>query len=153
MLFDIENPRNRGDISRLEELLIEYNLGKSTFKFGQMLINTPFINVQDSRMMPSIPSGFWFYIDELTHIKIEGGWLSGISPRGTVRWFSIGQSVGLYLLGVDERGLPSGYAGNISSLGIFILGAEGRIFSDLKAQLWSYYFENVFHTGLLQIEY
>lgn len=152
-LFDIENPRNRSDVDRLEELQIEYNLGKSTFKFGKMLINTPFINSQDSRMMPTIARGFWFNIEELTHLKIQGGWLGGISPRGTARWFSMGQSLGLYPVGVDERGLPSGYTGNISSSGIFILGVGARIHSDFKAKLWSYYFENVFHTGLLQIEY
>lgn len=152
-LFDVENPQNRSNIDRLEELLIEYNLGNSTFKFGKMLINTPFINLQDSRMRPTVTRGFWFYIDEWPHLKFQGGWLGGISPRSTVRWFSMGQSLGVYPVGVDERGLPSGYSGNISSLGVFILGADGRIHSDLKAKLWSYYFENVFHTGLLQIEY
>jgi hypothetical protein len=58
-LFDIENPENKHDLDRLEELYLKYNFGKSHIIAGKQLINTPFINLQDGRMRPTEVGGLY----------------------------------------------------------------------------------------------
>lgn len=45
-LFDVENPGNKNDLDRLEELYLKYNLSKSAVTVGKIHINTPFINLK-----------------------------------------------------------------------------------------------------------
>ena len=151
-LFDLEDPGNHHNLDRLEELLIEYHVGKSMLKFGKMLVNTPFINLQDGRMRPTGVQGLWFYLNELDNVNFQGGWLYAISPRSTTRWMPIGQSLGINPVGVDVFGRPSGYAGQISSKGVFVLGNEWEITQGISTKLWNYYFENVFNLAMFQVD-
>src|SRR5687767_12873570 len=59
-LFDVEDPSNKNDIDRLEELYLKYNYRNSSVTLGKQLINTPLINLQDSRMRPTGVDGIWF---------------------------------------------------------------------------------------------
>jgi hypothetical protein len=94
-LFDVENPGNKNDLDRLEELYLKYNLSKSAFTVGKININTPFINPQDGRMRPTISEGVWLNINESKKFGVNGGWIWRISPRSTVQWFSIANSMGI----------------------------------------------------------
>jgi hypothetical protein len=152
-LFDVEDPANTHDIDRLEELLVEYHFGDNMVKFGRMLINTPFINLQDGRMRPTEVAGFWFYSEEVPNLELQGGWIYAMSPRGTVRWVSTAETLGIYPKGTDIFGNPSMYRGNIESQGVFVVGSLWKATPKLDIKLWNYYFENVFNTALLQSNY
>jgi hypothetical protein len=152
-LFDIEDPENKKDIDRLEELYLKYSHSNSSIIFGRQLINTPFVNLQDGRMRPTGVEGIWFDVNEIKDTKIEGGWLYDISPRGTVRWFNTGQSIGVYPAGVNPDGTKSGYKNNIESKGIAMLGVTTTFNKNLKLQLWDMFTENVFNTVMLQADY
>ncbi|MFZ1261643.1 MAG: OprD family outer membrane porin, partial [Chitinophagaceae bacterium] len=117
-LFDIEDPTNKKDIDRLEELFIKYHIKNSTITFGKQLLNTPFINLQDGRMRPTEVEGLWAEINGIKKVQLQAGYLYGISPRSTVKWFKVDESIGLYPAGVNENGTKSGYAGNLNSKGI-----------------------------------
>ena len=66
-LFDIEDPLNKTDIDRLEELYLKYNFHQSTITLGKQLINTPFINLQDG--------SFITVLNGLLHIgKVKGAY-------------------------------------------------------------------------------
>jgi hypothetical protein len=62
-LFDLEDPGNKANMDRLEELYLKYNFKKSEIIFGKQLINTPFINLQDGRMRPTGVEGLWFHFN------------------------------------------------------------------------------------------
>ena len=64
-LFDIEDPSNKKDIDRLEELYLKYNFKNATITVGKQLINTPFINLQDGRMRPTVVEGVWTEINNV----------------------------------------------------------------------------------------
>lgn len=82
----------------------------------------------------------------------DGGWLSGVSPRGTIRWYAVEDSYGVYPFGKNVFGEPSGYKNNISSKGIGLLGIKYN--SEYgRHQLWNYFAENVFNLSLGQIDY
>jgi len=151
-LFDVENPQNTMDLVRLEEFYLKYNFKKSTISFGKQLINTPFINLQDGRMRPTEVEGVWFVLNDLKNTKIEGGLLYAISPRGTVKWYSIGESIGLYPAGVNSDGSKSGYPENIDASNILQLGIHHKAFENTSIHAWNLLVPNVFNSALLQLD-
>ena len=142
-LFDMENPSNDSDLDRLEELFLRYRVGKWDFIAGRQNIETPFLNGQDNRMRPNIFSGLWTEWND-DDFRIEAGWLNSVTPRGTVDWFSLEESLGVYSFGQNVDGTASRYKGNVSTEGIFILGGEWES-PRWEAQSYHYYAENIFH--------
>jgi hypothetical protein len=152
-LFDIENPGNLHDLDRLEDLYLRYTFGKSFIKFGKQHIKTPFINPQDGRMRPTLAEGAVLEFNHIKKLKIDLGWLYGISPRSTVRWYGIGRSIGVYQGGVNPDGTKSGYSGNLASNALVYIGLTQQIGKYVKVQAWDQYVDNVFNTSLLQMNY
>ena len=152
-LFDVENPTNKKDLDRLEELYLKYNFRKSSITFGRQLINTPFINLQDGRMRPTGVEGAMFEFNEIKHTKIEGGFLYAFSPRGTVKWYSTGKSIGIYPTGLNPDGSKSGYNDNIKSKGVALIGITTALTEKFKLQVWDFFTENVFNTAMIQLDY
>lgn len=151
-LFDLENPENKYDIDRLEELFIKYNYRRSYIEFGRLLINTPLINLQDGRMRPTGVQGAWFEINEIKQLKIEGGFLYSFSPRGTTRWYRGGASIGVNANGMNPDGTPANYRDNVISPGTAVLGLQVRPTPWLKINLWDYFILNVQNSALLQTD-
>ncbi len=151
-LFDLENPSDKKSIDRLEEFHLKYNYDKSFLVFGRQLLNTPFINLQDGRMRPTAVEGVWAEINEIKGIKIEAGWLYGISPRSTTKWYSIGKTIGIYPSGLNPDGTPSLYSGQIDSKGVALLGLNTAITKKVKIIVWNMLTENVFNTTMLQTD-
>ncbi len=152
-LFDIENPSNKKNIDRLEELYLKYNYKKSQFTIGKQLVNTPFVNLQDGRMRPTEVEGFWVDINEIKNTKIEGGYLYKISPRSTLEYYGIAESIGIYSSGVNTNGTKSNYANNLESKGLFSIGGTNKSIKNVSIQIWNQYVENIFNTTMLQVDY
>ena len=152
-LFDVEHPTNRSDLDRLEELWLRYQWKKTRITLGNQLLQTPLINHQDGRMRPTAEAGVWLETEALPHTRIEGGWLWKISPRSTVRWYDIGESIGLYPKGLNPDGTGSGYPTHLKSAGIGLLGITRHWGKRAKLQLWDQYVDNIFNTVLAQVDY
>jgi hypothetical protein len=151
-LFDMQDLNNRKDLDRLEELYLKYNRGKSSVTAGKMKLNTPFINSQDSRMRPTVVQGIWLSIAESEKTGLNGGWISGISPRSTVKWFSLDNSMGIYPSGQSTSGQPSDYFGNIEgSSGMAIVNMYHHVRKNTRINLWNAYLENMMNTAMLEI--
>lgn len=151
-LFDVENAYNKKDIDRLEEFYLKYSYKKSTLVFGRQLLNTPFINLQDGRMRPTGVEGIWFDLNATRKTRIEGGWLYAISPRGTTKWYGIGESIGIYPAGVHVDGTKSQYPGHINSKAILMIGLHQDLGKLIKLQAWDVWVDNVFNTTMLQAD-
>jgi hypothetical protein len=150
--FDQANISNKKDLQRLEDFYIKYNFKNSFLKFGKQIIKTPFINPQDGRMWPTGEQGFWLEMNEIKKTKLEIGWLTHISPRGTVKWYSASSSIGIYPTGVNIDGNKSEYKNNLRSKGIGIAGLSYAVNKNLKLQAWETLVENIFNTILLQAD-
>jgi outer membrane porin, OprD family len=150
--FDQANPSNKNNLERLEDFYIRYNFKSSFIKFGKQVIKTPFINPQDGRMRPTGEQGVWLEINDLKKIKIEAGWLSHFSPRGTVEWYRGANSIGIYSTGVNINGTASNYKNNLDSKGIAVAGIKYSPNSSIHFQLWDHWVENIFNTVLLQAD-
>lgn len=151
-LFDIEDPANKKDIDRLEELYLKYSWKQSHLIFGKQLINTPFINLQDGRMLPTEVGGLYAEINTIPKTKLEGGFLYEISPRSTVKWFRVKESIGVYAQGVNADGSKAAYAGNLESKGIGLLGVSHKVNQVLTLKAYDVFVENIFNTALVQAE-
>jgi hypothetical protein len=152
-LFDITNPSQKIGLNRLEEFYLDYNIKHSYIRIGRQFINTPFINLQDGRMSPTAVEGVWAEMNEIKKIKIQLGWLWGISPRSTTGWYSPGESIGFYPVGVNADGTKSGYSGNIKSNNIILLQVNSELAKNINLQVWNMYVQNVFNTSMLQMGY
>lgn len=151
--FDVEDPENRNDLDRLEDFYISYEHKGMKFTLGKQVMQSPFVNPQDGRMRPTGEQGLWAYWKPDARWKLEGGWLTKISPRGTVRWFDVDESIGVYPVGVNISGERSGYAGNLASAGIGILGVHyTKKEAGLHIQLWDHFTEGIFNTAFVQAD-
>ncbi len=150
--FDIEDLSNKSDMDRLEDFNLKYHYKKSVLTWGKQGIVTPFINPQDGRMRPTGEQGIWLDLREIKRTRIQGGWLTRISPRGTVKWFDIEESIGLYPTGSNTEGGKSGYKGNLKSSGVGVLGLTYQIKPNWTVQGWEYYTDNIFNTLMLQTD-
>lgn len=150
-LFDIEDPKNKHDLDRLEELYLKYNFSKSYVTVGKININTPFLNPQDGRMRPTIEEGVWLSIGESKKIGFNGGWIWDVSPRSTVKWFTLANSLGTNPMGVNIDGTRSNYKEHIQSKGMAIANVYFRPYKNMKVSLWDGMFENVMNTAMIEI--
>lgn len=142
-LFDMGNPDNGEDLDRLEELYLEYKYRNSKITFGRQHIETPFLNGQDNRMRPNLFSGIWAET-QVGHFLFEGGWIGRVSPRGTVNWFDVQSSMGVYPFGSNVDGNPSEYKGNVTTAGIFIAGMTYHQ-NGMKMKVYNYFTDNIFN--------
>lgn len=154
-LFDVTNVRRDNQLTFLQTFQLNYerNAGRTRFVFGKQDITTPFINPQDGRMHPTVVEGLWGTHRSKKGIRYEGGYLYRILPRSTANWYSVGNTVGLYPVGRDEQGGPSGYAGNLRTAGIFAGSVSAPLQAKWRATLWDVFVENSFNTAMLQLEH
>ena len=152
-LFDIEQPSNKNDLAKLQELYIKYQFKNSNIILGRQIINTPFINTQDGRMIPTGVSGIWLNINDFKKIRIEGGWINGIAPRGTLNWFKTAASFGVYSSGVNIDGSKSNYRNNLKTDGVALIGIDYALNNELKCQFWNMFTSNIFNTEMIQLDW
>ncbi|WP_296622556.1 OprD family outer membrane porin [Marivirga sp.] len=148
-LFDLEDPNNKHDLDRLEELFIKYRYKDSYLKLGKMLLNTPLINPQDSRMKPSAFQGIWLDWNEGHQFEINGGFFNKVSPRSTTEWVSISESIGLYdhLLNADTEHTI------INTRGLGMLGGHYLPNDHISFHSWQYYIDRVSFVSFNQLEF
>lgn len=152
-LFDVENPGNKTNLNRMEELWMRYEKNRVKVTLGRQLIQSPLVNDQDGRMRPTAVSGIWLDSKITKNTRLEGGWLWGISPRSTVRWYHIGESIGLYPKGLNPDGTASGYPEHVQSNGIGLLGLTQQFGKYTKVQVWNQFVENVFNTAFARVDF
>jgi hypothetical protein len=150
-LYDITSPIKKTNLYRLEELYIQYQKNKTTITLGKQLLNTPFINLQDGRMRPSVVQGLWIQ-HKIKENKWYAGWLHKFSPRSTVSWYKTGESIGLYPVGVNMDGAKSGYKNALASSGVALVGAEIGGIKNYKIQIWNQYVQNIFNSLFFQLD-
>ena len=102
-------------------------------------------------MRPTVVKGFYLQSKLKNNWTAEIGWLTRMSPRTTVSWYDIGESIGIYTPGVNTDGTKSGYPGNTKSKGVAIAGVQFKN-KLLHLQAWNTYIDNIMNTVLLQPE-
>jgi hypothetical protein len=155
-LFDVADPENHGDLDRLEDLYLRYYFSqdsKSHIQIGKFHLKTPLINLQDGRMRPNLQEGLWMEWNNWKTITLKGGVLWKTSPRGTTRWYDMGQSIGVYPGGRATNGEKADYAGFGTAKNVMIGNVGLNLNRNLNYQLWNYYADNLFNVALNKVEW
>lgn len=143
-LFDLQDPTNKYNMYRLDELYLRYVSRAGSVTWGKQILNTPFINTKGVRMRPTVEDGVYGKLN-VKKFRFEGGWLYGISPRSTMKWYSVPSSIGIYSTGINPDGTKSGYKNNLQSAGIGLLGiTEHRATGSIE--IWDQYVDHIFNT-------
>jgi hypothetical protein len=151
LLYDMNDLENTNRLDRLEELYIAYRVNRLKFTLGRQRIITPFLNDQDNRMRPNVFGGLSAIYSGLNY-KVTAMLINSVTIRGTVDWYSVEESFGVYPFGRNPFGQPSDYKDNISSKGIGMLGFQFYK-SGFTAQAWNYHADNVFNMSFAQSDY
>ena len=149
--FDVLNRNNRHNLDRLEDLYFRYTKRHFTATIGRMTLETPFVNMQDGRMRPTLEEGLWFsQTSKDNQWKFQGGVIWGISPRSTVDWFKLRESIGPYGTGVNVFGekIPVEIEDKASVL--VLVNPEIKVSNNLKISYWNAYFQNVMNTSMIE---
>lgn len=143
-LVDTTDLDNR-DVTGVGEANIRFATPDSMFMIGRMKLDTPFINPQDGRMIPTLEQGVWGKHRFDPQWSAQFGYINGFWNRNTPEWKSVEESLGYgYEMGISPDGVKGNYYQNTSSKGIAIANVrfEKNLFS---LDFWDYYVENIFN--------
>lgn len=150
-LFDMHDLSNTRDLDRLEELFVQYDYKKWRITLGRQKFNSPLLNMQDNRMRPNIFSGLHINY-RWKNLELLAAGFHAMTIRGTVNWYSVEESFGVYPFGRSPFGTSSEFKGNVRTKGIGVLGLKHNTHK-LKSEVWNYTAENVFNLAIAQSEY
>jgi len=148
-LFDRLNLNNDA-VFILGEFYASYSIMQHKFTLGRMKINTPLVNPQDGRMIPTLVQGAWYAFKTKANNKYQVGVLNEIAPRSTGEFFGIGESVGTYPVGRNRNGQSSQYTGNTVSDFMVLLNADISLTDNWQIGAWNYYVDNIFNNLYLR---
>ncbi|EON76265.1 hypothetical protein ADIS_3393 [Lunatimonas lonarensis] len=151
LLYDMNDLENTRDLDRLEHLYLSYERNGFQAVLGRQKVNTPFLNEQDNRMRPNIFNGM-SVSRRSSNWQGSLSWFDHVTMRGTVDWYSVEESFGVYPFGRNVFGTSSGYKGNVSSKGIGVGNVSYSGNNGEKFQYWSYLADNVFQMQFAQLE-
>jgi hypothetical protein len=148
-LFNIANPAQTNNLYKLEYFYLHFQQRHFQATIGKQLLKTPFINPQDGRMRPTFEDGLYLQYTRKKTVW-EGGWLYNISPRSTIEWFSVANSIGWYAQGINPNGTAGNYRGNLSSAGIGVFGITQQLNANMHLKIWEQFVENMFNTSMIE---
>lgn len=134
----------------LGELYIKYTSTQHELSLGRMKINTPLVNPEDGRMIPTLAQGFWYRFTIKNDNSLQLGILNQMAPRSTGSFYGIGESIGTYATGRSPTGQNSLYAGNTHSDYMVLLNTDLRITNNIRLEIWNYYIDNVSNTTYIK---
>lgn len=143
--LDLENDA----VFLLGELFAKYKLKKHSITLGRMKVNTPLLNPEDGRMIPTFVQGFW-YNYKAKKTVFQFGLLNEIAPRSTGKFYGIGESIGTYPVGRNKNGNASLYTDNTESDYIILANADFQVVENLNIKAWNQYVDNVFNSFYLK---
>ncbi len=151
LLYDMNDFDNSKDLDRLELLYLSYLKNDFQAVFGRQKVNSPLLNEQDNRMRPNIFSGLTLKYSPVNW-KYTAAWYSHVTMRGTVDWYTVGDSFGVYPFGRNAFGTDSNYKGNVRTKGIGVFGIDWEKEHLARIQVWNYMAENVFNLHFVQVD-
>ncbi len=150
--YDVANRGTTRGLERVEQLNVEYQRRGFHAQLGRFQRETPFFNAQDGRMRPTLEEGLWLR-QSLGGWTLRGASVWSISPRSTVDWYPVAQSVGIYSRGVRADGSPGAYILSDAGKALYVAGVQGPLAKNLTLEAWTMAFPNVMHSHTAQFEY
>lgn len=154
-LFDLAAHYQR-EFLYLHEFNIDFRTRDRRWQLtlGKQHLDEPFLNGQDSRMHPTLFDGLSVQRKGPKGARYEVAWIHHVAPRSTSHWYSVAHSIGVYPgQGRDVSGAPSGYGGQLRSVGIITALGEWDIAPRLRLLANNIFVENIFNTAFVQLQW
>ena len=153
-LFDIQNPTNKYNLTRLDELYLGYHSKKFRIKAGRMNIDEdPLLKRRDGRMMAFMYQGIWNSIDLSSKVKMYNGFINGVAPRGMTKWYSMNEAIGITNNGMLNDSTKMNYRTAANTKGLLVNGFKITPVKALKIQVWNYYLLHMHNTLWTQVDF
>ena len=149
-LFDRANP-SRDITAFVGQLYLDYSDEKNTVRVGRQLFESPLLNGQDGRMIPTLVEGLWLSRKE-KKMDFGVGYIWAIAPRGIGGFSSVENTFGALTQGKSVLGAPADYRGNIDSRGMVVAKVEMKPTTLFGFRAWNYYVDNVFNSLYLEAD-
>jgi hypothetical protein len=110
-------------VTDIGEAYLRYRDEKYSITLGRMKLDTPFVNPQDGRMIPTFEQGVWVTSALMDGWSTQGGYINAFWNRNTPQWKSVEDSLGYgYEMGNSslDTTVAGNYYKNTSSDGLFI---------------------------------
>lgn len=149
------NDLNKNSLMNLGEAYISYQKSKTKATVGRMKLNTPFINVEDGRMIPTLEQGLWITSNDVQDYELQAGYINAFWNRSTSDWKSVHDSFGYgYQQGKAPNNINANYGnGNTNTNGVYVASVAYKGIADTKLELWDYYIQNVFNVAYAEGNY
>ncbi len=144
--LDLENDV----ILLLGEFYLKYGLAKHEFTLGRMKINSPLVNPEDGRMIPTLAQGFWYTYQINRTNAIQVGIFNKIAPRSTGKFYGIGESIGTYPVGRNSDGKGNQYDGNTNSDYLVLFNTDLKLSEQIRLNFWNSFVANISNTTYLK---
>jgi hypothetical protein len=145
------------DVTNIGEAYLRYISENNSLLLGRMKLDTPFVNPQDGRMIPTFAQGVWGNRLLGQEWSIQGGYINAFWNRNTAQWKSVEDSLGYgYEMGnsaLNGATVAGNYYLNTSSNGLFIGNLRYQPDNDFRLDFWDYYLENIFNLWYGEILY
>ena len=143
-------------VTNVGEAYLRYRRGENSLTIGRMKLDTPFVNPQDGRMIPTFEQGIWGTSSLTESWSLQGGYINAFWNRNTPEWKSVEDSLGYgYEMGMSslDAAIPGDYYENTSSNGLFIGNVRYEAKGGIRVDVWDYYLENIFNLGYVEALY
>ncbi len=153
-LFDVQDPTNKYNLTRLDELYLGYQSQKFMIKAGRMNIDEdPLLKRRDGRMMAFMYQGVWSKINLSQKVRFYNGFINGVAPRGMTRWYSMNDAIGLTNNGMLNDSTKMDYREAANTKGLLVDGFKINPTTSLKIQVWNYYLLHMHNTLWTQVDF
>ena len=143
-------------VTNIGEAYLRYSNEKNSIMLGRMKLDTPFVNPQDGRMIPTFEQGIWGTSVLMNGWSVQGGYINAFWNRNTPQWKSVEESLGYgYEMGNSslDTTVAGNYYQNTSSDGLYIGNIRYENRDGLRLDVWDYYLENIFNLGYVEANY
>ncbi len=152
-LVDSVDP-DANSVTNIGEAYLRLQSADGSVSIGRMKLETPFINAQDGRMIPTFEQGIWGTKEIGNGWQVQGGYINGFWNRNTPEWKSVEDSLGYgYEMGYAslDNTVKSDYYGNTVSRGVVVANVRYQHPGGFRADVWDYYVDNIFNLGYVEL--
>ncbi len=147
------NPYNYGKgFSVLAQAYVQYDIAKTTVKAGRMLLTNPFMNPNDTKMIPTAFEAYTVTTKELSDTEITATHAVKYKERRRENFSTMSDSVDTPDA-IKAYYHAEGNAGTHDPAGVSILGVKNSSIKGLELQAWYMQWPSIVAQGVLEANY
>jgi hypothetical protein len=148
--------------SVLAQAYLQYEIAKSKIKGGRFLMTNPFINPNDTKMIPVAVEGASLVSNDISNTMIQLDFASKIKERG-MDYFGNMADTGdtpdaiknyyrTHYTATPAAGVTD-YGSGGEAPGVVVLGAKNKSINALELQAWFMHWQDIVDQGMLEANY